>query len=201
VPSFSVIQDISLELRRQIFAALQATPDTDFGLAGSIDVITLQPPSETLDAGIIASLYLYHVEVDKHLRNQRPLPDRIRDDEFRRPPIPLQLRYLFTPVDDDETVNQLLLGRVVQHFYDAPHVVTLSGEPIGDAFGGASPTVRIKPDLLSLEQLSQIWNAFSTPYRIALAFLVEVVAIDSALPNERRHRVEEMVLGVGEGRE
>jgi hypothetical protein len=194
---FGILSDVTVELRRQIFEGLQATPDTDFGLAGTIDRITLQSPGETLDPGTLASLYLYHIEINPHRRNQRPLPDRSRADVFHAPPLPLQLRYLFTPVDEDETVNQLLLGRVLQHFNDFPSFEAVSGQPVGDAFGGGSPALRVKPDLLSLEQLAQMWNAFSTPYRIALGLLVEVVAVDSGQPPERRRRVDEMATAIG----
>lgn len=194
---FGIISDLSVELRRQIFEALQATPDTDFGLAGSIDRITLGSPGQDFESGTAASLYLYHVEINQHRRNQLPLPDRARSDSFRKPPLPLELRYLFTPLADDETINQLLLGRVLQHFHDFPSFDSVSGAVIGDAFGGGSPELRVKPDLLSLEQLAQMWNAFSTPYRIALGLLVEVVAVDSALPAERRPRVDSMLLAAG----
>lgn len=194
---FGILSDVSVELRRQIFEALQTTPDTDFGLAGTLDRITLASPGQELDAETVASLYLYHVDINQHRRNQLPLSDRIRSDSFRKPPLPLQLRYLFTPITEDETVNQLLLGRVLQHFHDFPSFDTVSGTAIGDAFGGGSPEVRVKPDLLSLEQLAQMWNAFSTPYRIALGLLVEVVAVDSGLPPERRQRVDEMTTAVG----
>ncbi|WP_145110289.1 DUF4255 domain-containing protein (plasmid) [Cereibacter azotoformans] len=194
---FGILSHVTVELRRQIFAALQATPDTDFGLAGIVDRITLQSPGEDLDAAAVASLYLYHLDINQHCRNRQPLPDRALPDRFRRPPLPMQLRYLFTPVGDDETVNQLLLGRVLQHFHDFPSFADVSGRPIGDAFGGASPELRVKPDLLSLEQLAQMWNAFSAPYRVSLGLLVEVVAVDSAVPPERLRRVEELAGGLG----
>lgn len=196
--SFDILQDVSTELRRQIFDALEATPDTDFGLQGSIERITLQSPGDQIPSNVVASLYLYHLEIDPNLRNQPYLPDRASDDRFRRPPLPLQLRYLFTPVDSDEGLNQLLLGRVLQHFHDFPNFGEVAGTPIGDAFGGASPEVRVKPDLLSLEQLSQMWNAFSQPYRIALSLLVEVVALDSGQPPLRRGRVGEVLTATGE---
>ena len=191
--TFATIADVSGELRRQIFEALQDTPDTDFGLSDSIDRITLQPASDQLPSSVVASLYLYHLEISPHRRSQAPLPDPARDDEFHRPPLPLQLRYLFTPVDDEEATNQLLLGRVLQHFHDHPCFATLSGTPIGDSLGGASAELRVRHDPLSLEQLSQIWNAFSFPYRVALGLLVEVVAVDSGLPATLRPRVREMV--------
>lgn len=195
--SFALLQDVSAELRRQIFDALEATPDTDFGLQGSIDRITLQSPGATLPSNVVASLYLYHLEIDPNLRNQPYLPDRASADLFRRPPLPLQLRYLFTPIDSDEALNQLLLGRVLQHFHDFPSFADAAGTPIGDAFGSASPEVRVKPDLLSLEQLSQMWNAFSQPYRVALSLLVEVVALDSGQPPRRRGRVGDLLSVTG----
>jgi hypothetical protein len=74
--SFSIIHDTALEMRRRIFAALEATPDTDFGLNGSIDRIRIAGPAEDLPNGTVAALFLYHIEIDKHLRNQRPLIDR-----------------------------------------------------------------------------------------------------------------------------
>ena len=195
--TFAVLQDVSLELRRQVFSALQATPDTDFGIAGAIDRISLQLPGEDLPAGAVASLYLYHVDIDPYRRNQPRLPDRERPSEFRNPPLPLQLRYLFTPVHDTEEVNQLLLGRVLQHFDDVRTVETLSDVPVGDGYGGADPVLRITPDPLTLEQLSQLWNAFSVPYRVSLAFLVDIVAIDSGLAPQRRERVAEVLTAVG----
>lgn len=198
--NFSVIHDASIELRRQIFRAFETTVDVDFALGGDVDRITLTSPGETLDDTAVASLYLYHVDVDKHLRNQRPLPDPAADDLFRRPPLPLQLRYLFTPVDGNELTNQLLLGRLIQHFHDFPSFNALSGDPIGDSHGGASPELRVRPDMLSIEQLAQMWNAFSTPYRVAVSLMVEVVAIDSAQPPARVRRTESLVTASGQGR-
>jgi hypothetical protein len=195
--SFATIHDVSVELRHQIFDALNAAPDIDFGLEGFLERISLVPPGDRLASEAVASLYLYHLDVSPHLRNQQFLPDRERDDQFRRPPLPLQLRYLFTPVDEEEEVNQLVLGRVLQHFHDFPSFGTLSGAPIGDSFGGASPDLRVKPDLLSLEQLSQLWNALSEPYRVALSLVVEVVAVDSARPPAHRKRVGELLAATG----
>ena len=194
--NFSVIHDVSIELRRQIFEALEATPDTDFGVT-SINRLTLMSPGESLDSDTVASLFLYHLDIDAHLRNQRPLPDASRDDRFHRPPLPLQLRYIFTPVRDEAT-NQLLLGRVLQHFHDFPSFASLDDTPIGNSRGAASPELRVVPDLLPVEQLTQLWNAFSVPYRTAISLLVEVIAVDSGLPPEQRRRVEDLLPGIGQ---
>jgi hypothetical protein len=195
--SFSIIQDTGLELRRRIFAALEATPDTDFGLNGSIDRIQIAPPGDELPNGTLAALFLYHIDIDRHLRNQRPLPDRDDASIQRKPPLPLQFRFLFAPVDDDDTVNHLVLGRVLQHFQDQPFITTIAGEPLGDSFGGAAPALRVKPDMLTVEQLSQLWNALSTPYRLSVGFLVEIAAVDSGDPPRRAPRVEELLAATG----
>jgi len=194
---FGVVHDVTLELRRQIYAALTATPEADFSLDNEATDISLSAPRDDLPEAVVACLYLYHLDIDKHLRNQRPLPDRESADLFHRPPLPLQLRYLFTPVGEQEDGNHLLLGRVLQHFHDAPSFATLSGEPVGDSRGGASRELRVRTEMLSLEQLAQIWNALSTPFRLSLPLLVEVVAVDSAAPPRRTPRVETLVPAIG----
>lgn len=198
--NFSIIRNVSLELRRQVHDALVATPDTDFGLTGPDD-IALDPPGDRISDTAQASLYLYHVEIDRHLRNQLPLPDRDRADAFRQPPLTLRLRYLFTPVSNEEESNHLILGRVLQHVYDNPYVRQAAGSPIGESFGGASARLRVVPDMLTVEQLAQLWNALSEPYRNAVAFLVDIAAIDSARPPEQRTRVTALISAAGKSRE
>ena len=195
--SFSVVHDISIELQSQIVLSLKNASDVDFDVGGGVDKISLASPGEPIEDNTIASLYLYHLDIDKFQRNQRLLPDGSSERGFRRPPLPLQLRYLFTPVGDDEPTNHLVLGRVLQHFHDNPEFSTLSGIPIGNSFGGASREIRVRPDMLSLEQLTQMWSAFSAPYRAAVSFLVEVVAIDSGQPAIELVRTSEVIPATG----
>ncbi len=195
--SFSIIHDASLELRRRIAAALEATPDTDFGLGGSSDRIRVAPPGDDLPDNTLAALFLYHIDIERHLRSPRLLPDRQDPSIQRRAPLPLQLRYLLVPVDDDDTVNQLVIGRVLQHFNDLPFISVLDGEPMDDSYGAASPEMRIKPEMLSLEQLSQLWNALSTPFRLSVGLLVDVAVVDSGLAPRQIPRVNQLVPATG----
>jgi hypothetical protein len=195
--SFSIVHDISIELQSQIVLSLKNAPDVDFDVDNGAEKISLVSPGAEIADNTVASLYLYHLDIDKFQRNQRLLPDGSSESGFRRPPLPLQLRYLFTPVDDDEATNHLVLGRVLQHFHDNPEFSTLSGVPIGNSFGGASREVRVRPDMLSLEQLTQMWSAFSAPYRTAVSFLVEVVAIDSGQPPIEIVRTGEVIPATG----
>ncbi|TVR60012.1 MAG: DUF4255 domain-containing protein [Gemmatimonadales bacterium] len=195
--AFSVIQDVSVLLRREIYDALASAPGVTFTLSDPATNVRLEPPGDEGEA-TYATLYLYQVELDRHLRNQRNLPSRQDPSRSRRPPLTLQLRYLFTPADSLETNNQLLLGRVLQHFHDHP-LLPVPGEEPRDSHGGASVDLRVVPETPSLEQLTQLWNALNEPFRLSVVFLVEVVAIDSGLPPQAAPRVGSFHTLVGTG--
>jgi hypothetical protein len=89
------------------------------------------------------------------------------------------------------------MGRLLQFVYDNPRIDSLNNQPIGNSFGGGSPTLRILPDLLNVEQLSQLWNAFNQPYRLSLAFQVDIVTVDSANAPEIAPRVTDLLAVAG----
>lgn len=194
---FTVIGDVSLELRRQIYQSLTTTSEVSFNLGTETQAIFIGPPdSDSIDAQAVLALYLYFLTPSSHLRNQRPLPDPVEPGRFRMPPLPLELRYLLVPLTEDET-GQQHLGRILQHFHDHRWFSELGGEPIGDSFGGASHQLRVSFDPLTLEQITQLWSAFSAPLRLAVGLSVEVVPIDSALPPDRLPRVDEALVVTG----
>lgn len=194
---FTVISDVSLELRRQIYDALNSASGIDFNLAAEAQAIFIGPPdSDDMDSQAVAALYLYHVVPSKHLRNQRPLPDPTEPGRFRLAPLPVELRYLLVPLVDDENGHQHL-GRILQHFHDHRAFAELSGEPVGNSFGGGSTELRVSIDPLTIEQLTQLWSAFSAPYRLSIGLLVELVPIDSARPPDSVPRVDEALVLTG----
>ena len=184
----TIINDVSLELRSRIFAAMNSAVGVTLGFTDESTNIVLEPPHDSPDNNTRLSLYLYHIGINNTQRNQNKLAQPGRDDELRSPPLPLELKYLATPVDDEES-NQLVMGRLLQFVYDNPRIDSLNNQPIGNSFGGGSPTLRILPDLLNVEQLSQLWNAFNQPYRLSLAFQVDIVTVDSANAPEIAPRV------------
>ncbi|WP_224824359.1 DUF4255 domain-containing protein [Cognatishimia sp. MH4019] len=193
---YNVILDISRELRQQIVTSLQTAPNDTFELSGT-DAITLRPPVEGLPDGLVASLFLYHIEIDGGLRNQMPLPDRTNPNRSFKPPLPVSLSYMFTPLGTGEETNQSIIGRILQHFHDYPTLSTLEGTPVGDSRGAAAPELRVRHDVMAMDQLTNIWSAFSQPFRLSIGFEVEVVAVDSGLPPRITPRVDEMVRAVG----
>ena len=194
--AFTVINDVTVELRRRIYQAMTTAQGVTLGFTSESSNIILSPPQETNEANAKLSLYLYHVGINNALRNQNLLPQAGKSDELRLPPLPIELRYICTPIDDEET-NQLMIGRLLQFVYDESSVSTINNVPLGDSFGGASSELRITPDLMNVEQLSQLWNAFSQPFRLSMSFQVDVIAIDSVKAPIVAPRVTEMFTGNG----
>lgn len=192
--SHAILHDISRELRRRIHAALADTPGTDFDLTTEEGDIILSPPPEPAAGAPLLSVYLYHIEPEPHLRNQ---PYLNVDTRLRYPPLALQLHYLITALDDQEPTNQLVLGRILQHFHDNPYIREIGGGPLDDSFGGNSPEARITLEMLTLEELSRVWQALRSGYQLSLAYKVQVVTVDSARAEADARRVRELHTAVG----
>lgn len=185
--NYTIIHDTSLELRRRIYNALDATPDADFGLSNDQSDITLSPPRDQMQGNPHLSLYLYRIDQDGHLRNQPWLPDQQTGQRF--PPLPLKLCYLITPLENDEDQNQLMLGRILQYFHDQPVLDSLNGIPLDNSYGGNSAEMRVTFEALPMEELSQIWNALRTNFRLSAAYSVRIVTVDSAQAVAEARRV------------
>lgn len=193
--NYTILHDTSLELRRRIHAALAAAADADFNLSTPEADITLSPPGVEVQSDPLLSLYLYHIETSGDLRNQPRLP--AGDNGLRYPPEALQARYLITPLSEEEEINQLLLGRIIQFLHDEPILDSLNGVLLDDSFGGGSGQFRLGMEKLTLEQLTQVWSALDTGYRLSLSYLVRIITIDSAQVVSAAHRVIDAHTAVG----
>lgn len=197
MPSFSGLNDIAKELQSQTISALVSAADIDFTI--STETLVLASPSSDLDDGVRACLYLYHVDIDPHLRNRRWMADPVDPTLMIKPPLPLQLRFLFVPVDAEEDNNQLMLGRVLQHFHDSPTFRPAPGSPLAISRGGAPEDIRVRPDLASHQDLATLWSGFAQPFRLCAGLLAEIVTLDSATAAMQVPRVGEM-LGAADGK-
>ncbi|KGK41336.1 hypothetical protein LH51_15550 [Nitrincola sp. A-D6] len=149
------------------------------------ETLPLAPPSDELSSDVVAVLYLYHIEIDPHLRNRKLIPDSADPSLMIKPPLPLQLRFLFVPLSTDDDRNQLMLGRVLQHFHDTPSFRPIPGSPLGTSRGGAPAQLRVRFDLTSYQDLAQLWSGLSRPFRLSAGLLVDIVTIDSAWPPKK----------------
>lgn len=193
--NYSIIERVSEELRQQIFSTLETAPDTQFQVTDAATSIALKAPGENLNNQVVISLYLYQISQQQRPRN--PMPLRSGAGEEKHPPLPVQLRYLLLPVDD-EINNQLMLGRILQHFHDQPVLESIAGEPPDRSFGCEQDQIRVVAEDMPLEQLTQLWNAFSQPMRLASILRVDGVALDSYRSPNRYGPVREAFTVLGQ---
>lgn len=184
--SYSLLHDLTSTLQNNLFGALESAADDDFDLTDAITDVLVENPGQTQTKSGKLSLYLYHMDINGHLRNRLPVP--VGNEALIKPPLPFRLKYLVTPVTDEHLTNQLMLGRVIQFLYDNPVLYSSAKMPLNDDKGG-STELRIHPENLSVEQLNQLWTAMSEPYRLSYAFSVDVVTIDSAQTPQPARRV------------
>lgn len=192
----TIIRDATVALRSNIFRDLTQVPDVNFGFTNLATDIALSAPDSDVPAAARLSIYLYHIEPDPQLRNQPDLS--IGTTGLVRPPLALRLYYLLTPLLDDEEVNQLVLGRILQALHDRPFIDEVAGGPLDDSRGGGSPELRLSLEPMTLENLSRVWHAMGSNYRLSVAYLMRTVMIDSALDPRRASRVEEAHIAVGQ---
>src|SRR6266404_3258863 len=133
------------------------------------------------------NLYLYQTLPNAGWRNLDS-PGVVRPGENGNPPLALNLYYLFTSfgVDNSEILSQRILGAAMSVLHDRP---LLDATDLKSALPGIDPgdqieRVRFSPQPLSLEEISKLWTALQTQYRLSTTYLATVVLIDSQQPTK-----------------
>lgn len=153
------------------------------GIAGAS--VTTQPPDiARTDDGNQLNLFLYDIRINPASRNDVNASVRAHGDRGR-PPLGLDLYYLLTAYGDGNEDRQAhrLLGRAMQALHDR---AVLSRAEIQAAFPETTlqeqlDRVRVIPAALSLDDLTKLWSAFNTSYRLSTAYQVSVVLIECLL--------------------
>jgi uncharacterized protein DUF4255 len=153
---------------------------------GNVTVTTKTPDkARAANTTNQVNIYLYQTAANAAFRNT-DLPPKVRRGESAQPAVALTLYYLISAYgnNDEETAAQFLLGQVMRIFNDN---AVLDREAIKNALIGNDlyeqiERVRLTPQPFSLEEISKLWTAFQTQYRISAAYQAEVVLIDSNLP-------------------
>jgi len=127
------------------------------------------------------NLFLYNTGPDAAWRNA-DLPG-INPGELAEPPLALTLSYLVTSYSqtDDDTVSHRLLGGAMSALNQAP---VLDPAAIKTALQGndlylQAERVKVTPETLDIEEISKLWTAFQTNYRISAAYCVSAVLIQN----------------------
>ena len=125
------------------------------------------------------SIWLYRVVRDDNRLNDPPV--RVSITESHKPPLPLRLHYLVTPLVRIANINawqleQLIMGKVMQALHDHAH---FSGTDLSGPLAGTDSEFRLRLETLTLEELTRIWDALNRPYQLSISYEAAVVLIDS----------------------
>lgn len=167
--------------------------DTSDPYLGGVPV-ELKSPKELREESVTLaiSLWLYQVERNAELTNAPRR--RNAEDALEWPPFPANLHYLVTPIAPEAHREHALLGRVIQVLHDHASMEGVSLEGLGD------PPFKLSFQPMSLEEITRIWDALKEPYQLSVAYLVQLVRIDSARDPVPIHSVRERRADVGGAR-
>jgi hypothetical protein len=153
-------------------------------------VVTALPPDEAANLSHTrqVNLFLYQVSPNAAWRNM-DMPRQTRPGESGQPLLPLTLYYLLTAYarenpEDTAFIGHRLLGRAMSILHDRP---LLDKDEIQDALPGNDlhkqvERVRLTLQPFSLEEMSKLWTAFQTQYRLSAVYEASVVLIESTRP-------------------
>jgi hypothetical protein len=188
--NYQAIAGVSRTLRTLLLDRMEAAKPT----------VTIAPPdlAVTSVSGRRVNLFLYQISENGYLKNQE-IPGQGNPGAYGHPPLCLELYYLMTVLDPEESeitqdsdgMAQELLGDAMRVLHDHAIVsedlrITRAGmagvgDPILDSsLRGEFERIKITFQPVSLEDLSKIWTALpKVSFRRSVAYQVSVVQIES----------------------
>lgn len=131
------------------------------------------------------NLYLYQVLEDPFRKKQ--LWDSLSSTSQHFPPLALDLHYLLTPYASDTLSAHQVLGDAMRIFHET---AVLRGAQLPDSLRLSVESVSIILNPLKLEELTRIWNALQTAYRLSVAYEVKAVLLESQRTREVSRVIE-----------
>lgn len=140
------------------------------------------------------TVFLYHVHICPELRNgPRPL---LADGSRRRPPLPLELRFLITPWTQDTRDAYRIVGAISRLLHDHA-VLGFSELQGGTDVWALDDTVELLLEPIPVEEHYDIWDPTDIPYRLSLTYLARLIGIDSVAASEAAPVVSATFPGAG----
>jgi hypothetical protein len=157
--------------------------------------VTTRPPDRaraSTDTGRQLNLFLYQITENAGWRGM-DLPSRNENGELiQRPVLPLNLHYLLTAYgqNDEDFDAQHLLAHAMILIHDAPVLTrdqiraALIAEPAvaQSDLADQIELVKLCPEIMNVEEISKLWTAFQTNFRLSVAYQASVLLIERAIP-------------------
>ena len=183
---YSVIKDVDDTL-----IAMLRKHFNDDSAIGSIlnpeDDITLESPAN-MDTKKL-SFYLFRVSENAFVKNQAMR--KVNATRLEYPPFPVDLFYMVTPKTDNRENDHILLGKIMQIFYDN---AIIRGADLQGDLAGSIEELRLVFSPMPVEELAELWNLFrDQSFMLSICYQVTPVRIDSTRTIEARRVVERNV--------
>lgn len=140
--------------------------------------VTTDSPSALKGDGVYTktNLYLYQVLENPFSKNQPWVTEN--SSERRYPPLALNLYYLLTPYASDPSSAHKVLSHAMRIFHDNS---IIKGSQLSESLRLTVDQLAISLCPLKLEELTRIWNALQTSYRLSVCYEVRIVLIESEI--------------------
>jgi uncharacterized protein DUF4255 len=142
--------------------------------------VTLESPATLPTSGEAdfkkLNLFLYQVMENPFAKNQPWLSLSVTGQEY--PPLALNLNYMLTPYAKDTLSAHQVLSHAMRIFHDNAIV---SGPQLFGSLSVAVEQLAIVLCPMTLEDLTRIWNALQSPYRLSVCYEVRIVLIQSEI--------------------
>ena len=122
------------------------------------------------------NLYLYRVVENPHAKNQ--LWQTMPSGRQKYPPLALNLYYLLTPYASDPLSAHQVLSHAMQCLHDN---AILKGDQLSEPLQLGMEQLSIVLCPLELEELTRVWNALQTPYRLSVGYEVRIALLHSLI--------------------
>jgi hypothetical protein len=171
---YTVLAEVSESLSGVLWEEIQSDPQVH-GLIDNENRISLESPFDLQNNDSVKlSIYLYRIIENAATKNQFPVQGN--GAQLRKPPLTLDLLYLVTPLVGLPRDQQIILGKVMQVFYDR---AILQGADLTGSLATAGEEIRVILNPVALEETTRVWQAMEMSYRLSMVYLVRVAMVDS----------------------
>jgi hypothetical protein len=175
--SHLVIGEVSQHLRHTLWLGIREDMITNQLVTAEANIV-LSNPADPVTGTVVrqASLWLYQVLPNEHLRNAAPVRKRDGNDDTAEvyPPLAINLLYLLTPSTGSDLGDQQVLGRALQVFHDQSILLMQSTQPPNN-----TDELHVSLAPRTVEELAKVWEAMQQPYRLSVCYEIRVARIDS----------------------
>ena len=182
---YTAIADVGETLKKLLWDNIKED-NTAKSIIESEDQITLSSPEETEPSKKL-SLFLYQITENVYLKNQEM--QIVNSTELKYPPLSLNLFYLVTPHTKKGENDHIILGKVMQIFYDNS---ILRGSVLQGSLADSREELKLILNPLSTEELNKIWTVMSKskPYKLSVCYEVTPVKIESMRERKVKRVIE-----------